>query len=459
MMGACRRPRPSSARSPTPTRSRCSAPCPATRRWRSCTAGPPTRAAGTRCWPSSRSACCAAVTGSSSGTAGRSRRGRGRRCATSSRGTRWRAPRGCRSRAARWAGSATSWGATWSGCRARPPTTSTCPTWRCFYDVVVAFDNAARRAWIVSSGLPEADARRPDRPAAARLDHAAGVRRGGPAGPPPARRRRRPHVQLHAGRLRGGRPPGGRIHPGRRHLPGQPVPALPGHPPGWDAVGPVPAPAPRQPGAVRGVRDGDDVVVASASPERFLRAATGAGRDAADQGHPAARRHARRGRRALGRGAARQREGPGRERDDRRPAAQRSGPGVPRRHACAMPRAVRAGDATPPSITWSRRSPASCARAWTRSTCCAAAFPGGSITGAPKMRAMEIIAELEPTARGALLRRLGYLGFDGCDGHEHPHPHVRRPGRAAGVPGRRRHRRRLRPGGRVRGDAGQGAGR
>ncbi|OHB73638.1 MAG: hypothetical protein A2V70_04760 [Planctomycetes bacterium RBG_13_63_9] len=41
-----------------------------------------------------------------------------------------------------------------------------------------------------------------------------------------------------------------------------------------------------------------------------------------------------------------------------------------------------------------------------------AAFPGGSITGAPKVRAMEIITELEPTARGAYCGSLGYLGFD-----------------------------------------------
>jgi para-aminobenzoate synthetase component 1 len=42
-----------------------------------------------------------------------------------------------------------------------------------------------------------------------------------------------------------------------------------------------------------------------------------------------------------------------------------------------------------------------------------AAFPGGSVTGAPKVRAMEIIAELEPTARGPYCGSVGFVGFDG----------------------------------------------
>ena len=40
-------------------------------------------------------------------------------------------------------------------------------------------------------------------------------------------------------------------------------------------------------------------------------------------------------------------------------------------------------------------------------------LPAGTLSGAPKVRAMEIIDELEPTKRGLYGGTVGYLGFDG----------------------------------------------
>ena len=40
-------------------------------------------------------------------------------------------------------------------------------------------------------------------------------------------------------------------------------------------------------------------------------------------------------------------------------------------------------------------------------------FPGGSVTGAPKQRAMQIIEQLEPNRRGIYCGAIGYIGFDG----------------------------------------------
>jgi len=52
-------------------------------------------------------------------------------------------------------------------------------------------------------------------------------------------------------------------------------------------------------------------------------------------------------------------------------------------------------------------------RGMTRMDLLRSAFPTGSVTGAPKVRAMEVIEELEPTRRGVSMGSIGYFGPDG----------------------------------------------
>jgi anthranilate synthase component 1 len=42
-----------------------------------------------------------------------------------------------------------------------------------------------------------------------------------------------------------------------------------------------------------------------------------------------------------------------------------------------------------------------------------ACFPAGTVSGAPKIRAMQIISELEPEGRGAYAGAIGYFGYNG----------------------------------------------
>ncbi|WP_342454724.1 chorismate-binding protein [Sphingomonas sp. H160509] len=63
--------------------------------------------------------------------------------------------------------------------------------------------------------------------------------------------------------------------------------------------------------------------------------------------------------------------------------------------------------------TSSRTSSARCPPTRTHSTRCSPASPAGTVSGAPKVRACQIIAELEPERRGAYAGGVGYFSPDG----------------------------------------------
>ena len=88
----------------------------------------------------------------------------------------------------------------------------------------------------------------------------------------------------------------------------------------------------------------------------------------------------------------------------------------------------------------------------------AAGFPAGTVSGAPKVRAMEIIDELEKEKRGALCRLRRLFLRRRRDGHLHRAAHRAGQGRRHVRAGRRRHRRRFRSRNRAAGMRQQGQG-
>ena len=86
-----------------------------------------------------------------------------------------------------------------------------------------------------------------------------------------------------------------------------------------------------------------------------------------------------------------------------------------------------------------------------------ACFPAGTVSGAPKVRAMEIIAELENRRRGVYAGAVGYLDFAGNLDFCITIRTVVDRKRSRLRPGGRGHRRRFEPGGGIRGNARQGA--
>ncbi len=285
--------------------------------------------------------------------------------------------------------------------------------WLGFYDLVLAFDRAERRAWILSSGLPERGAARRTR-AAARIDWMAG-RLAEPAPPPLppvaaidwsaelARADYEGRVASIIGHIRAGD-----IYQANftgRHLANRPRGS---HPSAfWTALREA-SPAPF---AAWLSCDGR-YAIAGASPERFIRL------------EPSGRIETRpiKGTRPRGLGAAEdarlrlelQTSGKDRAenlmivdlmRNDIGRVAEIGSVAVD--ELCAVESfasvhhlvssvtgRLRAGLGAPDLLR--------------------AALPGGSITGAPKIRAMQIIDRLEAARRGPYCGAIAWIGFDGA---------------------------------------------
>ena len=156
--------------------------------------------------------------------------------------------------------------------------------------------------------------------------------------------------------------------------------------------------------------DFEDFEIAGASPEPLVKVTGRARRAAADRRHAAARAGCR-GPRA-GRRAARRREGARRARDAGRPRPQR-----PRPRLRVRQRRGRRADGRRALLARDAHRLVGVGHAARRTStpmdALRAALPAGTLSGAPKIRAMEIIDELEPVKRGPYGGAVGYLSYTG----------------------------------------------
>jgi para-aminobenzoate synthetase component 1 len=294
-----------------------------------------------------------------------------------------------------------------------------------FYDWVVAFDHAQKRAWIVSTGLPETDPTRRQRRALHRLQAVQRRLRGPMPAPPgprtngtvavrPAIAHPVPHLSQvfssfdRAGYLATVRRAIEYIHAGDCFQVNLAQRLL--HPATLPPLELYRRLRERNPAPFAGYFDLGDFAIASASPERFLRVQNGL-----VQTRPI------KGTRPRGEAPA---EDQARRQELLSSAKDRAeNVMIVDLLRNDLGRVCRYGSIQVPKVcqietfqyvhhlvsevTGQLRDglgPVDLLRA---------AFPGGSVTGAPKVRAMEIIAELEPTARGPYCGSLGYIGFDG----------------------------------------------
>ena len=164
----------------------------------------------------------------------------------------------------------------------------------------------------------------------------------------------------------------------------------------------------------------DELALVGSSPETLVKGEGDAREPQPDRRHD----RARRGRR---RAPARVREGPRRARDARRPRPQRPLARLRARHreGRALPRAGALLAHHAPRLGGRR---ASCATGVTPFDLLRATFPAGTVSGAPKVRAMQIISELEGYRRGPYAGAVGYHVPGLGARHVHRDPH-RRPAR------------------------------